>query len=340
MAKKELSCDEILKGLHAKQYSPIYYLMGEESYYIDLIADYIADNVLTDTEKEFNQIVMYGSDVDVPAVINAAKRYPMMADHQVIIVKEAQNIGGNIEELSYYLQKPLGSTLLVMCHKHGVLDRRKKLAGLIEKQGILFESKKIKETQLPAFITSYLKRKGIDIEPKASAMLAEFVGPDLSRLTGELDKLIITLPENSKRISPEQVEKNIGISKDYNSFELKNALVEKDILKAYKIAKYFEENPKKAPIQLVLASLFAFYSNLMLAYYAPEKTEQGVASWLGLKSAWGAKDYLIAMRKYNGIKTMQIIGEIRIADAKSKGVGNSSQDSGDILKELLFKILH
>ena len=171
-------------------------------------------------------------------------------------------------------------------------------------------------------------------------MLAENVGPDLIRMTSGLVKLLITLPEHSKRISPEQVEKNIGISKDYNSFQLKNALVEKNILKAYKIAKYFEENPKKAPIQLVLASLFAFYSNLMLAYYAPEKTEQGVASWLGLKSAWGAKDYLIAMRKYNGIKTMQIIGEIRIADAKSKGVGNSSQDSGDILKELLFKILH
>ena len=194
MAKQELTCDDILKELRAKQYRPIYYLMGEESYYIDLIADYITDNVLTDTEKEFNLTVVYGADVDVATVINAAKRYPMMSEHQVVIVKEAQAIR-NIEELSYYLQKPLNSTILVVCHKHGTLDRRKKLAAEIEKTGILFESKKIKEAQLPAFISSYMKRKGIDMEPKATAMLADFVGTDLSRLTGELEKLIITFQE-------------------------------------------------------------------------------------------------------------------------------------------------
>ncbi len=340
MAKKEWSCDEILKTLQAKQYSPIYFLMGEESYYIDLISDYIADNVLTDTEKEFNQLMMYGADTDVASVITAAKRYPMMADHQVIIVKEAQALSGNIDDLGYYLQKPLMSTILVLCHKYGALDRRKKLPALIEKAGVLFESKKIKDNQIAPFITAYLKRKGVDAEPKAAMMLAEFIGADLSRLTGELDKLTISLPQGVKRITPEQVEKNIGISKDYNNFELKNALISKDVLKAYRIIKYYEENPKKNPIQLVLASLFSFYSNLMLAYYAPEKTEQGVAAWLGLKSAWGAKDYLTAMRQYNGVKTMQIIGEIRNADARSKGVGNVSTDTGDIMRELLFKILN
>ena len=189
MAKQELTCDDILKELRAKQYRPIYYLMGEEDYYIDLIADYIEENVLTDEEKEFNQTVMYGGDVDnIATVINAAKRYPMMAEHQVIIVKEAQAVRG-MEELTYYLQKPLQSTILVLCHKHGVLDRRKKLAGEIEKAGgVVFESKKVREAQLPAFISSYLKRKGVDIEPKASQMVAEFVGTDLSRTSGRFGR--------------------------------------------------------------------------------------------------------------------------------------------------------
>ena len=339
MAKQELSCDDILKELRAKQYRPIYYLMGEESYYIDLIADYITDNVLSETEKEFNLTVVYGADVDIATVINAAKRYPMMSEYQVVIVKEAQAIR-NMEELSFYLQKPLNSTILVICHKHGTLDKRKKLAAEVEKVGILFESKKIKDSQLPAFINSYMKRKGIDMEPKASAMLADFVGTDLSRLTGELEKLIITLPAGQKRVTPEQIEKNVGISKDYNNFELRSALVEKDILKANKIIKYFEENPKTNPIQMTLSLLFNFYSNLMLSYYSPEKTEQGIASWLGLKSPWAARDYLTAMRRYNGVKTMQIIGEIRYADAKSKGINNASMSDGDILRELVFKILH
>ena len=339
MAKQEITCDDILKELRAKQYRPVYYLMGEEPYYIDLIADYITDNILTETEKEFNLTVVYGADVDIATVINAAKRYPMMSEHQVVVVKEAQNIR-NMEELSYYLQKPLLSTILVICHKHGVLDRRKKLAAEIEKTGVLFESKKVKDAQLPAFITSYMKRKGIDVEPKATAMLADFVGADLSRLTGELEKLIITLPKGHTRVTPEQIEKNIGISKDYNNFELRSALVEKDVLKANKIIKYFEENPKTNPIQMTLSLLFGFFSNLMLAYYAPEKSEQGIANMLGLRPPWQAKDYLAAMRRYNGVKTMQIIGEIRYADAKSKGVGNPSLSEGAILRELVFKIPH
>lgn len=339
MAKQELTCDDILKELKSKQYRPVYYLMGEEAYYIDLIADYMINNVLNETEKEFNLTVMYGADIDVATIINAAKRYPMMSEHQVVVVKEAQTIR-HMEELSYYLQKPLSSTILVICHKHGTLDRRKKLAAEINKLGVLFESKKIKDAQLPAFISSYMKRKGIDMEPKATAMLADFVGSDLSRLTGELEKLIITLPLGQRRVTPEEIEKNIGISKDYNNFELRNALVEKDILKANKIIKYFDENPKTNPIQMTLSLLFSFYSNLMLAYYAPDKSEQGIANMLGLKTPWQAKDYIAAMRKYSGVKTMKIINEIRYADAKSKGVKNSSMTDGDILRELVFTILH
>lgn len=339
MAKQEITCEDILKELRAKQYRPIYYLMGEEPYYIDVIADYIADHVLTETEKDFNLTVIYGGDVDSASVINAAKRYPMMSEYQVVIVKEAQAIR-NMEELSFYLQHPLNSTILVICHKHGVLDRRKKLAAAIEKCGILFESKKIKDSQLPAFINGYMKRKGVDMDPKATAMIAEFVGTDLHRLTGELDKLIITLGKGRGRVNPELVERNIGISKDYNNFELRSALVEKDILKANKIVRYFEENPKTNPIQMTLSLLFGFFSNLMLAYYAPEKSEQGVADFLELKNAWQAREYLSAMRKYSGVKTMQIIQELRYTDAKSKGVGNSSAQDGELLRELIFKILH
>ena len=339
MAKQEYTYEGIIRELQAKQYRPVYYLMGDEAFYIDKIADYIIDNVLTDTEKEFNQTILYGADVDAATIINAAKRYPMMSEYQVIVVKEAQAVH-NMEELVFYLQKPLQSTILVLCHKHGSLDKRKKLAAEIEKVGVLYESKKLKDAQLPAFIAAYIKQKGFDIDQKATAMLAEFVGTDLSRLVGEMEKLIITSSENSTKITPEQIEKNIGISKDYNNFELRSALVEKDVLKANKIVKYFEENPKTNPIQMTLSLLFGFYSNLMMAYYAPEKSEQGIAAFLGLKNPWQAREYMAAMRKYSGIKTMQIISEIRTTDAKSKGVENSSLSDGDLLRELVFKILH
>lgn len=339
MAKQEYTYEGIIRELQAKQYRPVYYLMGDEAFYIDKIADYIIDNVLTDTEKEFNQTILYGADVDAATIINSAKRYPMMSEYQVIVVKEAQAVH-NMEELVFYLQKPLQSTILVLCHKHGSLDKRKKLAAEIEKVGVLYESKKLKEAQLPAFIAAYINQKGFDIDQKATAMLAEFVGTDLSRLVGEMEKLIITSSKNSTKITPEQIEKNIGISKDYNNFELRSALVEKDVLKANKIVKYFEENPKTNPIQMTLSLLFGFYSNLMMAYYAPEKSEQGIAAFLGLKSSWQAREYMAAMRKYSGIKTMQIISEIRTTDAKSKGVENSSLSDGDLLRELVFKILH
>ena len=198
----------------------------------------------------------------------------------------------------------------------------------------------MKDAQLPAFITSYMKRKGVDLDPKATSMLADFVGTDLSRLTGELEKLIITLPKGQTRVTPEQIERNIGISKDYNNFELRSAIVEKDILKANKIIKYFEENPKTNPIQMTLSLLFGFFSNLMLTYYAPEKTEQGIASFIGLKTPWQSREYLSAMAPLQRSKDHADNRRNRYADAKSKGVGNSSLSDGDILRELVFKILH
>lgn len=298
---KETTYEEIARNLKNKIYSPVYFLMGEEDYYIDRISDYIMDTVLTETEKEFNLTLLYGSDTDIVSIINAARRYPMMSKYQVVIVREAQNLK-NLDELIHYLQKPMSSTILVMCYKHGTLDRRKKITAELEKAGVLFESKKLKDTQLPGFISSYLKRKQVEIEPKASEMMAEFVGTDLNRMAGELEKLIITLPAGQKRITAEQIERNIGISKDYNNFELRNALIEKDVFKANQIVKYFEDNPKNNPLQVTLAVLFNFFSNLMLAYYAPDKSDQGIASQLGLRSPWQAKDYMAGMRKYTGSK--------------------------------------
>lgn len=336
---KETTYEEIVRSVKNRDYKPVYYLMGEESYYIDKISEYIAQTVLKEEEREFNQTILYGSDTDIATVINAAKRYPMMAERQVVIVKEAQHIK-RMEDLIYYIQKPLQTTLLVICHKNGVLDRRKKLSAEIEKVGFLFESKKMKDSQLPGFITSYLKRKSVEIEPKASEMMAEFVGADLNRMAGELDKLVITLAPGMHRITPEQIERNIGISKDYNNYELRNAIISRDVLKANRIIKYFAENPKTNPIQMTLSVLFGFFSNLMLAYYAPEKTEQGIAGQLGLKAAWQAREYMAAMRVYSGVKVMQIIGEIRYCDAKSKGVENASLSDADLLRELIYKILH
>lgn len=336
---KEVTYEEIVRNLRNKVYAPVYFLMGEEDYYIDRISDYIIDTVLTDTEKEFNLTVLYGSDTDIATIINAAKRYPMMSKYQVVAVREAQALR-NLDELVYYLQKPLESTILVMFYKHGALDRRKKLVAELEKAGVLFESKKLKDAQLPGFITSYLKRKQVEIEPKASEMMAEFVGTDLNRMAGELEKLVITLPAGQRRITPEQIERNIGISKDYNNFELRNALIEKDVLKANRIIKYFEENPKNNPLQVTLAVLFNFFANLMLVYYAPDKSDRGIAAHLGLRSPWQAKDYENAMKRYTGVKVMQIVGAIRQCDAKSKGVGNSSVSDGELLRELVYFILH
>lgn len=336
---KETTYEEIARNLKNKIYSPVYFLMGEEGYYIDRISDYIMDTVLTETEKEFNLTLLYGSDTDIVSIINAARRYPMMSKYQVVIVREAQNLK-NLDELIHYLQKPMSSTILVMCYKHGTLDRRKKITAELEKAGVLFESKKLKDTQLPGFISSYLKRKQVEIEPKASEMMAEFVGTDLNRMAGELEKLIITLPAGQKRITAEQIERNIGISKDYNNFELRNALIKKDVFKANQIVKYFEDNPKNNPLQVTLAVLFNFFSNLMLAYYAPDKSDQGIASQLGLRSPWQAKDYMAGMRKYTGVKVMQIIGAIRTCDAKSKGIDNPSTPDGELLRELVYFILH
>ena len=332
--------DSIMRDLQARQFAPVYYLMGEESYYIDLICDWIAENVLQPEERDFNQTILFGSDVTAAQVVDTAKRYPMMAEKQVVIVKEAQNIR-NTEAFEAYMQKPVPSTLLVICHKNGTIDRRKRLASLVEKAGVLFESKKLKDRDLPAFIEAYLRAKNVSIDPKSNQIIADSIGSDLSRLASELDKIIISLPDNDKRVTAQVVEEQIGVSKDFNGFELRDAIVNRNVYKANQIIDYFDKNPKAGSIYAFLPLIFGYFQNLMVAYYCPKRNDAAeVAKWLELKSAWVAQQYMTGMRNYSGMKTMQIIRKIREADAKSKGLDNPNTPPGELMKELLFFILH
>ena len=332
--------DSIMADLRARKYSPIYYLMGEESYYIDKISDFIEENVLTPEERDFNQTVMYGSDVTVGSIVETARRYPMMAEHQVVIVKEAQKLKA-LEPLEKYALKPQPSTILVFCHKYGKIDGRKKVFTEIAKTGVIFESKKLKDRELVPFIRKYLQAKGASIDPKSEQIIADSIGADLNRLTGELDKVLIALPENDKRVTPEVAEKQIGGSKDSNTFELRDAIVNRNAFKANQIANYFDINPKAGSFYQILPMLFNYFQNLMIAFYCPQKgSPEAVAKWLDMKNIWAVKDYMTGMRNYSGMKVMQIISKIREIDAKSKGIDNPNTPSGELMKELIFFILH
>ena len=340
MAKKEISYESICKEIAERKFSPIYVLMGEEPFFIDQITDLLIENVLAEEERDFNQSIFYGADADAVSVINAARRFPMMSEYQLIVVKEAQ-LMRDIELLNAYAKHPLSSTVLVINYKYKTLDRRKSLAAAVEKNGILFESKKIPDYKMPGYITGLLQQRSLAIDAKAAQMLSDFLGNDLNRLSKELDKLAIVMAQmGSKRVTPELVERNIGISKEYNNFELIKALATKDVLKANRIAQYFEKNPKTNPLQMTLAVLFNFFSNLLIAYYSKDRSEAGLMAALGLRSAFQLKDYQMGMRHYSAMKVFLSIGEIRKADAASKGVDNASASDADLLKELLYKIMH
>ena len=340
MAKKEISYESICKEIAERKFSPIYVLMGEEPFFIDQITDLLIENVLAEEERDFNQSIFYGADADAVSVINAARRFPMMSEYQLIVVKEAQ-LMRDIELLNAYAKHPLSSTVLVINYKYKTLDRRKSLAAAVEKNGILFESKKIPDYKMPGYITGLLQQRSLAIDAKAAQMLSDFLGNDLNRLSKELDKLAIVMAQmGSKRVTPELVERNIGISKEYNNFELIKALATKDVLKANRIAQYFEKNPKTNPLQMTLAVLFNYFSNLLIAYYSKDRSEAGLMDTLGLRSAFKLKDYQMGMRHYSAMKVFLSIGEIRKADAASKGVDNASASDADLLKELLYKIMH
>jgi len=343
MAKKSSSIGDfqnIIADLKKKVFKPVYLLMGEETYYIDKIDECVCDNVLREEEKDFNQTIIYCTkDTKVESVINAARRYPMMSEYQTIIVREAQNLQ-KIDELAVYLEKPMKSTVLVIAYKHGTIDARKKLVPLAEKIGVVFRSDKLNDNQLANFVRGYVKNKNLAVEDKAVSMMVDSIGADLSRMASELDKLVLALPQGRNMILPDDVETNIGISKEFNNFELRNAIVTKDIAKANLIVNYFDKNPKDNPPIVTVAMLYSFFSNLMVYHYAPNKTEAGLMEQLGLKSPWALRDYNTAAPKYSARKTMNIISKIRETDAKLKGFQTGNATPGELLQELIFFILH
>jgi len=336
---KESGFEELQENIRRGNFLPVYLLQGEEAYYIDQLTDLLIEKVLDDSERDFNQYVFYGLDSDASTIINTCKRFPLMASRQLVVVKEAQGLK-NIDDLVFYVKQPLRSTILVINYKQGKLDGRKKLSGEIAKSGILFESKKLYDNQIPAFITNYLHKRKVKIDARSAQMLTDYLGNDLSKLTNELNKLTLLLPKENAAITVELIEQNIGISKDYDNFELQKALANKDILKANRIASYYEQNPKNYPIQRTLSNLFGFFSNLMICQYEKDKSKPNLMAVLGLRFDMQVADYLTALQKYNAGKTMQIVSLIRECDARSKGVNNASISDGGLFKELIYKIMH
>ena len=341
MAKNAATYESIMADLKARQFKPLYFLMGDEPYYIDKISGWIADNVLTPEEQGFNQYVMFGADVTASQVADTARGYPMMADHLVVIVKEAQNLK-NVDALVTYLKNPQPTTILVLCHKGGKVDGRKQAyVKAVSSVGVMFESPKLKEKELPRFIEQYLKDRQATIDAKSTQIIAESIGADLSRLTGELDKVLLSLPEGDRRVTPQVVEDQIGVSKDFNGYELRDAIVNRNVYKANLIIKYFDENPKAGSIYAFLPLLFSYFQNLMIAYYCPQKgNPDALAKWLDLRYGWQVRDYFTGMQNFTGMKVMQILGKIRQMDAKSKGLDNPNTPPGELMKELIFFILH
>lgn len=343
MAEKKatVTFDAIMRDLKSGKYAPVYILMGDESYYIDRITDYIAENVLEPDDRDFNQTVVFGADTTAAQVVDMAKGYPVMpAAHRVVIVKEAQGLK-SLDALERYFEKPLASTLLVIAYKNGTIDRRKKVVGKAEAVGVVFESKKKRDYELPAFIETYLKKNHVAIDPKSAAMIAEHIGADLSRLISELDKVMISLPDDNRRVTPDIVEREIGVSKEFNIFELRTAIIERNVFKANQIVKYFDKNPKAGSLFSCLPLLYTFFQNLMVAFYAPDKNnDNNLAAFLELKSVWALKDYRVGMRNFSAMKTLQILAKIRETDAKSKGLDSLNTSTDDLMRELVFFILH
>ncbi len=331
--------EAIRKNIQQRLFHPVYLLMGNESYFIDALTEQLVETVLTEEEKDFNLHTFYGIDADVNGIISAARRFPMMAEHQLVVVKEAQQLD-KIELLEVYAKKPMPSTVLVIGYKHGTADRRKGWVKSIEKAGVLFESKKLYENQVPVFITAWFKEKGIGIDVKSAQMLTDHVGNDISQLIPQLQKLEISLDGSSRRVTSELIEKNVGISKDFNNFELQKAIIHRDVAAANRIVNYFGMNPKDHPLIVTVTVLFNYFSNLLECYWLPRKDEQSIMNALNIRSAFFARDYLTGVRNFNAHKVMDIISDLRTFDARSKGVDNLSASQGELLKELVYRILH
>jgi len=333
-----MTFNEILKNLEKKIYHPLYVLMGEETYFIDQISDYIAQNALTEAERSFNQTVIYGKDATIDMVLTAARRFPMMAAYQVVILKEAQNISTLEEGLLSYAENPMKTTILVICYKYKSLDKRKKFLKVATENGIVFESKKIYENQLAPWIQDYVSEKEYKIQPQATALLAEYLGTEISKVANELDKLMILLPAGST-ITPADIEKNIGISKDFNVFELQNALGNRDVLKANRIINYFGSNANLNPIPKTITMLYSYFSKILKFQLMQDKSKPNVARELGI-SPFFVDDYIKAAKNYPTKKVVEIIGILREFDMKSKGIGNVSASPEDLQREMIYRIMH
>jgi DNA polymerase-3 subunit delta len=333
--------DEVVKivnDIKSGNIKPIYFLMGEEPYYIDKLSDYIEKNVLSEEEKGFNQTVLYGRDVSIEDIVSTAKRYPMMAERQVVIVKEAQDLSRTIDKLESYAENPMPSTVLVICYKYKTLDKRKKSTKLLAKSGVVYESKKLYENQVGDWIKRVLAGKKYSIEPKASAMLVEFLGTDLSKINNELEKLQIILPIGSV-ITPKHIEENIGFSKDFNVFELRKAIGERNQLKAYTIAENFANNPKENPMVVTTSLVFGFFVQLLKYHGLKDRNPKNVAAVLGVNPFF-LKEYDVALKNYPMRNVSQIVASLRDIDVKSKGVGANSLSNSDLLREMLYNIFN
>nr|WP_321234106.1 DNA polymerase III subunit delta [uncultured Psychroserpens sp.] len=329
---------QIVADIKKGNIKPIYFLMGEEPYYIDAISNYIEKNVLAEEEKGFNQMVLYGRDVSIDDIASNAKRYPMMAERQVVIVKEAQDLSRTIEKLASYAESPQPSTVLVVNYKYKKIDKRKALYKTLKKSGVVFESKKLYENQVADWIRRVLSGQKYTISPKASQMLVEFLGTDLSKINNELEKLKIVLPEGTQ-ISAEHIEENIGISKDYNNFELRKAIGERNTLKAFKIINYFADNPKDNPMVVTVSLLFNFFSQLLHFHGLHDKNPRNVASALKI-NPYFVNEYVSAARNFPMKKVSQVVATLREFDVKGKGVNSNAVPQGDLLKELLVRIFN
>ncbi|HJZ41803.1 MAG TPA: DNA polymerase III subunit delta [Bacteroidales bacterium] len=331
-----MTFENIIADLRARKYRPVYFLMGEEPYFINVIADFIAENVLGEADKSFNQLILYGLNTDIRSVISSARRFPMMAPYQIIIVREAQQMK-SLEGLEHYLENPVPSTILVFAYKHKKIDKRTKLAKTLAEKSVLLESDKLREDKVPSWISGYLGGRGYQIEPKAASLLVDFLGNDLAKIGNELDKLLLVMPPGSKQITDTLIEKNIGISKDYNTFELCRALVSRDILKANRIVQYFGNNSRNNPFILIISSLFYYFTKILLYHGLSDKSRDVVARELGI-GPYFVGEYQQAAKVYPLSKTRQVISWLREYDLKSKG--GSAASEGDLLKELIYRILH
>jgi len=338
MAKAGQTPQSIISDVKQGFVKPIYFLMGDESWYIDFITNNLLDLLINESEKDFDLNVVYGKDTTMKEVIFLARQYPMIAKRKVVIVKEAQDLD-NFDDLKSYLEKPLLSTILIFNYKNGSLDKRKKVFNELDKVAVIYESKKIYDDDLPSWIESLVKSRGLSIDHKSSVIISEFIGNDLSRIVSEIDKLTLTLPDGETKITSDHIEKNIGISKEYNDFELLNAVIKKDILKSNKIAFYFSKNPRNYPLVRTIATFAGFFINLMNYHYLVDKNPNNVISELGV-NFYRAKELEIAAKNYNGVKTMKIIRQLRIFDARSKGFESRGISDNENLRELLFFILH